>query len=47
MLALAGGLLYAARERIREVGRKWRRSGVERLIAQRVTRFVRGAGTAD
>ena len=27
MLALAGGLLYAARERIREVGRKWLRSG--------------------
>ncbi len=40
MLALAGGLLYAARERIREVGRKWLRSGVERLTAQRVTRFV-------
>ena len=40
MLAVAGGLVYAARERIKEVGRRWLRSGVERLTAQRVTRFV-------
>jgi len=39
LLALAGGALYAARERFKEIGRAWLKSGVERFLAQRAIRF--------
>src|SRR5262249_6013185 len=39
MLAVIAGLVYAAKDRIKELGRSWISGNVHRLYAQRVARF--------
>jgi hypothetical protein len=45
-LALVAGVSYAVRDRMKEVGRVWLASGIQRFAAQRFTRFTLASGRA-